>query len=36
MLWLINRVTAVRVGDTAEELGLDASLHREQAYVGIE
>jgi ammonium transporter, Amt family len=36
MLWLIDRVTAVRVGDNMEDLGLDAGLFHEQAYVGIE
>jgi ammonium transporter, Amt family len=34
MLWLIDRVTPVRVDDAAEEVGLDVALHREQAYVG--
>jgi Amt family ammonium transporter len=34
MLWLINRVTPVRVDETAEELGLDEALHGEHAYVG--
>jgi hypothetical protein len=32
MLWLIDRVTSVRVGDTMEDLGLDAGLFHEQAY----
>ncbi len=36
MLWLIGRVTAVRVADSMEEQGLDAGLFHEQAYVGIE
>ncbi len=35
MLWLINRVTPVRVSDAAEADGLDFSLHREEAYVGL-
>ncbi|HYM83942.1 MAG TPA: ammonium transporter [Candidatus Dormibacteraeota bacterium] len=34
MLWLIDRVTAVRVTREVEELGLDAGLHHEQAYLG--
>ena len=34
MLWLINRITPVRVDEAAEELGLDEALHGEQAYVG--
>jgi Amt family ammonium transporter len=34
MLWLIDRVTAVRVGDDVEAEGLDAGLHHEQAYIG--
>jgi len=33
MLWLIDRITPVRV-DAAAELGLDEALHGEQAYVG--
>ncbi len=32
MLWLIDRVTPVKVGEGAEEEGLDSSLHGEQAY----
>jgi len=32
MLWLIDRVTPVKVAEGAEEAGLDASLHGEQAY----
>ena len=35
MLWLIDRVTAVRVDPATEELGLDAGLHHEEAYIGI-
>jgi Amt family ammonium transporter len=34
MLWLIDRVTPVKVGPTAEESGLDAALHGESAYLG--
>lgn len=33
MLWLINHVTPVRVGDEEEELGLDDALHGESAYL---
>ena len=32
MLWLINRITPVHVDSKAEELGLDAELHGEEAY----
>jgi Amt family ammonium transporter len=32
MLWLINKVTPVKVGEGVEEQGLDSSLHGEQAY----
>jgi ammonium transporter, Amt family len=35
MLWLINRVTPVRVSDAAEAEGLDFSLHHEEAYIGL-
>jgi len=35
MLWLINRVTPVRVTDETEMAGLDAGLHGEEAYAGI-
>jgi ammonium transporter, Amt family len=31
-LWLINKVTAVKVTEEEEELGLDASIHGEEAY----
>jgi ammonium transporter, Amt family len=31
-LWLINKVTAVKVTEAEEELGLDASIHGEEAY----
>jgi ammonium transporter, Amt family len=34
MLWLIDRVTPVRVTSAVEESGLDAGLHQEEAYVG--
>ena len=34
MLWLIERATPVRVSEDVEELGLDAGLHREEAYLG--
>jgi Amt family ammonium transporter len=32
MLWLIDRVTPVKVAEGVEEQGLDASLHGETAY----
>ena len=35
MLWLIDRVTPVRVSDEVEESGLDFGLHHEEAYVGL-
>jgi Amt family ammonium transporter len=34
MLWLIDRVTPVKVGAGAEEVGLDEALHGEHAYLG--
>src|SRR5579872_1852575 len=34
MLWLIDRVTPVKVHQGAEESGLDAALHGETAYLG--
>jgi len=34
MLWLIDRVTPVKVGPIAEESGLDTALHGETAYLG--
>jgi ammonium transporter, Amt family len=34
MLWLIDRVTPVKVEQAAEETGLDAALHGETAYLG--
>jgi Amt family ammonium transporter len=33
MLWLIDRVTTVRVTSSTEELGLDNAIHGEQAYL---
>ena len=33
MLWLIDRVTPVKVEQTDEERGLDAALHGETAYL---
>jgi Amt family ammonium transporter len=35
MLWLIDRVTPVRVSDSEEADGLDFSIHHEEAYVGL-
>jgi Amt family ammonium transporter len=35
MLWLIGRVTPVRVSDLDEAEGLDFALHHEEAYVGL-
>jgi len=32
MLWLIDRITPVKVAEGVEEEGLDSSLHGEQAY----
>jgi Amt family ammonium transporter len=34
MLWLIDRVTPVRVEAGVEDVGLDSGLHHEEAYVG--
>jgi len=34
MLWLIDRVTPVKVEQAAEESGLDTALHGETAYLG--
>lgn len=34
MLWLIDRVTPVKVDPAAEESGLDAALHGETACIG--
>jgi Amt family ammonium transporter len=36
MLWLIDRVTPVRVAESHEQSGLDETLHGEVAYVDIE
>src|SRR5438874_4366039 len=36
MLWLINRITPVRVEETHETVGLDEALHGERAYIEIE
>jgi len=36
MLWIIDRITPVRVEESHEAAGLDESLHGEQAYVGDE
>ena len=35
MLWVIDRVTPVRVTNETEQLGLDEGLHGEAAYVGL-
>ena len=32
MLWLIDRITPVKVTEVTEEVGLDEGLHGEQAY----
>lgn len=34
-LWVINRITPVKVQEEAEKTGLDSSLHGEQAYEGV-
>ncbi len=34
MLWLIDKITPVKVDQQAEERGLDEALHGEQAYLG--
>ena len=36
MLWIIDRITPVRVSTKEEEMGLDESLHGEKAYLGVE
>src|ERR1700688_281417 len=36
MLWIIDRVTIVRVEDADEELGLDEAIHGETAYVEVD
>ena len=33
MLWVIDKVTPVRVEGATEEIGLDEGLHGEQAYL---
>ncbi len=33
LLWVINKVTPVRVSDDAERAGLDSALHGEKAYI---
>jgi Amt family ammonium transporter len=33
MLWVINRITPVRVSSSVEEMGLDAAIHGETAYI---
>jgi Amt family ammonium transporter len=35
MLWVIHRITAVRVDEVTEAGGLDAGLHGEEAYLGV-
>src|SRR5881296_426206 len=35
MLWIIDRITIVRVEDAHEELGLDEAIHGETAYVEV-
>ena len=35
MLWIIDRITPVRVEDAHEELGLDEAIHGETAYVEV-
>jgi Amt family ammonium transporter len=35
MLWLIDRITPVKVTAATEEVGLDAAIHGEEAYAGI-
>jgi Amt family ammonium transporter len=32
-LWLIDKVTAVKVSEQEEEAGLDVTLHGEEAYL---
>jgi Amt family ammonium transporter len=36
MLWIIDRITVVRVADEHEEIGLDEALHGETAYVEVD
>jgi ammonia channel protein AmtB len=33
MLWIIDRITPVKVSEAHEAAGLDEALHGEQAYV---
>ncbi|MDQ2824251.1 MAG: hypothetical protein M3R29_02260, partial [Verrucomicrobiota bacterium] len=33
MLWIIDRITIVRVEDAHEEVGLDEAIHGEIAYI---
>jgi Amt family ammonium transporter len=33
MLWLVDRVTPVKVSAATEESGLDAGIHGERAYL---
>ncbi len=33
MLWLIDKITPVRVADAHEQVGLDEALHGEVAYL---
>jgi Amt family ammonium transporter len=35
MLWIIHRITPVRVEESTEEVGLDEGLHGEEAYLGV-
>jgi Amt family ammonium transporter len=35
MLWLIDRVTPVKVSAATEDVGLDSGIHGEEAYAGI-
>jgi Amt family ammonium transporter len=35
MLFLIDRISTVRVSEATEDAGLDAGLHGEEAYAGI-
>ena len=34
MLWVIDHITPVKVGEGVEEAGLDRGLHGETAYTG--
>ena len=33
MLWIINKITPVKVEEAQEQIGLDEALHGEQAYL---